>query len=208
MQFSSCERISDRHLKLVEISSARIDSVILHFPLHSAFLALPLEGKAKNAFQELQGRLRDFDDILRLQNPQSPHLTLQFWKELMEIEYYQMIPQTKKVADSSSPFTLKIQGVSTFGSRGEDRVLYLDVPFSDELARLKKRCPWPNIEPFTPHITLARIKHPQKFAVVKKKLMKFVEDAEFEMQVDRLRLYAEVDGVKQTALEDFLFNGK
>ena len=176
-----------------------------HFPLHSAFLALPLEGKAKNAFQELQGRLREFDNILRFQNPDSPHLTLQFWKELMEIEYYQVVPQSKKIGDASPPFTLKVEGVSTFGSRGEDRVLYLQIPFSDELARLKKRCPWPNIEPFTPHITLARIKHPQKFAVVKKKLMKLIEDAALDINADRLRLYAEIDGVKQTALQDFLF---
>ena len=177
----------------------------LRFPLHSAFLALPLEGPSKNAFQELQDRIREFEDILRFQNPQSPHLTLQFWKEVMEIEYYQFIPQSKKIADATSRFTLKVQGVSTFGSRGDDRVLYLDIPFSDELARLKKRCPWPNLEPFTPHITLARIKHPQKFAVHKKKIMKLLGDVDCEMTVDRLRLYAEVNGVKQTELQDFMF---
>lgn len=177
----------------------------LHFPLHSAFLAVPLEREAKKAFQELQARLREFDDILRYQSPQLPHLTLQFWKELMEIEYYQVIPQAKKIADSSSPFTLKIQGISTFGSRGEDRVLLLAIPFSDELARLKKRCPWPSEEAFSPHITLARIKHPQKFAVHKKKIMKLIQNVAFEISVDRLRLYAEVEGVKQTPLQDFIF---
>lgn len=178
----------------------------LHFPLHSTFLAIPLDGNAKNIFQKLQLRLKDFDDILRYQNPESPHLTLQFWKEVMEIEYYQIIPQSKKIADTSSPFTLKVLGVSTFGSRGEDRVLYLDIPFSDELARLKKHCPWPNIESFTPHITLARIKHPQTFAVHKKKIMKLLDGFEFEVSVDRVRLYAEIDGVKQTVLQDFTFS--
>ncbi len=178
----------------------------LHFPLHSTFLAIPLEGQSKNAFQEAQSRLKEFDAIFRFQNPDSPHLTLQFWKEVMEIEYYQIIPQSKKIADSSSPFSLKVQGVSTFGSRGEDRVLYLDVPFSDELARLKKRCPWPNSEPFTPHITLAWIKHPGKFAVHKKKILKVIGEVEFEMRVDRVRLYAEVGGVKQVPIQDFNFN--
>ena len=76
---------------------------------------------------------------------------------------------------------------------------------SDELARLKKRCPWPNVEPFTPHITLARIKHPQKFRVHKKKIMKLLDDVMFEMNVNRLRLYAEIEGVKQTELQDFMF---
>lgn len=169
-------------------------------------------------FQETQKRLKEYESIFRFQNPDSPHLTLQFWKEIMEIEYYQIIPQSKKIADASELFTLKVQGISTFGSatwahssapvrgsRGEDRVLYLDVPFSDELARLKKRCPWPNIEPFSPHITLAWIKHPQRFRVHKKKIMKLLDGVECEMPVDRLRLYAEVNGVKQTALQDFPF---
>lgn len=193
--------------------------VQLHFPLHSAFLALPLEGDAKKTFQELQRRLEPFADILRFQKPESPHLTLQFWKELMEIEYYQVIPQAKKIADATRPFLLKIEGVSTFGSatwahtsaplrgsRGEDRVLFLDIPFNDELARLKKRCPWANIEPFAPHITLARIKHPQKFAVQKKKILKLVDDAAFTIAADRVRLYAEIAGVKQTPLQDFYFS--
>lgn len=177
----------------------------LHFPLKSAFIALPLSNSAKAVFADLQHNLKTFTDIFRFQNPESPHLTLQFWKEVMEIEYYQIIPQAKKIADVSSPFMLKVQGASTFGSRGDDHVLYLDVPFSDELARLKKRCPWPNSEPFAPHVTLAWIKHPQKFRVHKKKVMKLLSDAEFGMHVERLRLYAEVQGIKQTALQDFPF---
>lgn len=177
----------------------------LHFPLRATFLAIPLEGNAKHAFQALQMRLKDFEGIFRFQNPDSPHLTLQFWKEIMEIEYYQIIPQAKKISGASSPFMIKVQGVSTFGTRGDDSVLFLDIPFSDELARLKKKCPWPSGEPFAPHVTLARIKHPQKFAVRKKKIMKLIGDAAFDMTADRLRLYAEVGGVKQTVIDEFAF---
>lgn len=177
----------------------------LKFPLHSVFVALPLEKQAMNDFQHLQSLLKGFDDILRFQNPESPHLTLQFWKEVMEIEYYQIVPEAKKIADASTPFDLLIEGASTFGSRGEDRVVYLSVPFSDELARLKKRCPWASIEQFTPHITLARIKHPQKFAVHKKKIMKLLHDAVFTIHVNVIRLYAEVQGIQQAPLQDFAF---
>ena len=170
-------------------------------------MSLPLENRAKALFQDLQKRLSEFDDILRFQNPESPHLTLQFWKEVMEIEYDRIIPQTKKVADAVTPFVLKLQGVSTFGSRGEDRVLYINVPFSDELARLKKRCPWPSAEAFQPHVTIARIKHPQRFAVHKKKIMKLLDDVVCELDVRLLRLYAEVAGIKQTLLQDFEMRG-
>ncbi|MBI2635925.1 RNA 2',3'-cyclic phosphodiesterase [Candidatus Peregrinibacteria bacterium] len=177
----------------------------MHFPLHSVFLAIPLEGPAKNAFRELQRRLEQHGDILLFQNHETPHLTLQFWKEVMEIEYFQITTQAKKIADASAPFMLKTQGISMFGSRGEDRILYLDVPFSEELARLKKRCPWTSGEQFAPHVTLARIRHPQKFAVRKKKIMKLIGDAAFEVTVDRLRLYAAVGGANQTMIDEFLF---
>lgn len=190
---------------MVRDAKLLVMSLQLKFPLHSVFVALPLENSTQEQFRNLQQELGDFSDILRFQNPVSPHLTLQFWKEVMEIEYYQIVPQSKRIADATAPFSLKIQGVSTFGSHGEDRILYLNVPFSEELARLKKRCPWPSLEPFSPHITIARIKHPQRFAIVRKKVMKLVQDVEFEMEVDRVRLYAEIAGVKQTALHDFAF---
>ncbi|MBI1812848.1 2'-5' RNA ligase family protein [Candidatus Peregrinibacteria bacterium] len=167
-------------------------------------MALPLGGIAKEEFRRLQEELKPWESFLRFQNPQSPHLTLQYWPEVMEIEYHQIVDQANKIAEKSEQFTLKILGASAFGNRGDDRVLFLDVPFSEPLARLKKRCPWPSAEPFSPHITLARIRHSQRFAVEKKKIMKVLKGAEFTMFVDRLRFYAEIDGKKQTVLEEFV----
>ena len=178
----------------------------LLFPLKAAFLALPLEGEPRWQFQALQEALKPYEDSLRFQNPQSPHLTLQYWEVLMEIEYHQVLKQAEKIASSHHPLTLTVIGGDTFGSRGEDRVLFLTIAFSDELARIKKSCPWPNLEPFSPHITLARMKHPQRFATVKKKVMKEFHRVSFEIPIDRLRLYAEVNGVKQTPLQDFILS--
>ncbi len=215
---------------------------MLSFPLHAAFLALPLEGAPKWQFQALQEALKPYEDSLRFQNPQSPHLTLQYWPELMEIEYHQILKQAEKIASSHHPLTLTIIGADTFGlpsyansrrpvparhrsggrsgtggqgydrqeasagRRGEDRVLFLTIAFSDELARIKKSCPWPSLEPFSPHITLARMRHPQRFATVKKKVMKELHEVTFPIPMDRLRLYAEVNGVKQTPLRDFMLS--
>jgi len=175
----------------------------MQFPLRSVFLALPLEGQAKWQFQAYQEALRPYEDILSLQNPATPHLTLQFWASLMQIEYPHIVEQARKLALSHVPFELKIEGAQTFGSRGEDRVLFLEVPFSEPLARLRKSCPWPADKPFSPHVTLARIRHPQRFHIVKKQMMKELRGVSFTQPVMLLRLYAEVDGVKQTSLEDF-----
>lgn len=177
----------------------------LVFPLHSAFLALPLEGKAKNEFQRIQKLLLPYEQCFSWQSPETPHLTLMFWKELMEIEYFDIVAQAKKIADATSPFTLQVTGADTFGKNRKDAVLFLSVHFSPDLATLKKRCPWPNEKPFHPHVTLARIKHPERFGVVKKSVMKILDGASFEIPVRALRLYARIGGVHQTPVESFPF---
>lgn len=175
------------------------------FPLRSVFLALPLEGNPKWQFQALQEELKPYGDILRFQNPASPHLTLMFWPSTGELEYKGIVEQAGKIATLHAPFTMQVTEAETFGSRGEDHVLLLSIGFSEELARVKKTCPWSDGRPFAPHITLARIGHPQRFNTVKKKVMKALEGVAFAIPVDRLRLYAEVNGMEQTALEDFVF---
>ncbi|MDD4287337.1 MAG: 2'-5' RNA ligase family protein [Candidatus Peribacteraceae bacterium] len=191
----------------------------LTFPLRSVFLALPLEGQPKWQFQAFVEELKPYADIVRFQNPQSPHLTLMFWPSVGQLEYQGIVQQAQKIASLHAPFTMKVTGADTFGNRGEDHVLLLSIGFSEELARVKKTCPWSDGRPFAPHITLARIAHPQdvkspvgdhvpftgRFTIVKKKVMKTLEGIAFDIPVDRLRLYAEVNGAKQTKLEDFVF---
>ncbi len=188
----------------------------LTFPLHATFLALPLEDEAKREFQRLASVLEEYTEILTIQSTATPHLTLHYWKELMEIEYHQLLRQLASITERFQPFELKIAGIATFGSRGDDRVLFLSVPFSEDLARLKKVCNWPSLErgpgnipvkPFHPHITLARIKHPQKFAVHKKKILKNIGEVLFNMRVDRLRLYSEIHGKKQTPIHEYALTG-
>ena len=180
--------------------------VPLQFLLRATFVALPLEQEAKWQFQALQEELKAFGDILNFQHPQTPHITLQYWPEVMEIEHKQIVEQAQAVSSKAQPFTVQVTEADTFGSRGEDRVLFLTLAFSDELARLRKSCPWISGKPFHPHITLARVRHPQKFAVQKKRIMKALQDCSFTIPFDRIRLYAEIDGSRQTPLQDFPFS--
>jgi 2'-5' RNA ligase len=176
----------------------------LMFPLQSVFLALPLCGPAKRTFEKLQQDLEPYAAVLRFQNPETPHLTLQFWKEVMEIKYKPILRSVEHIAAKTASFPLHVTGAETF----DDRVLFLSIAFSDELARLKKSCPWVSDHPFAPHITLARIHHPQKFRVHRKKIMKLLKSVSFSVPVDRLRLYAEVDGKKQTAIGEWRFSSR
>jgi 2'-5' RNA ligase len=181
----------------------------LQFPLRSAFVAIPLTGDAKVRFQAYHDALKPFEEFLRLQSPETPHLTLTFWRIMMEIEYYQVLGACENIARQSETFELPVRGAETFGNKGIDRVLYAKPVFSPELAVLKKRCPWPNPpdEPFTPHITLARISHPQKFTIHKKKVMKALEGLDFTLRVDRITLYGDIGGTKQAPVKEWVFPG-
>lgn len=154
---------------------------------------------------KLQEVLSEFSECLAFQNPRSPHLTLMYWKELMEIEYQQVLRQCPKIVTGRKVFAVHITGPATFGDRGNDRILFLQIAFSEELARLKKACPWVSGQLFQPHITLARIRHPQRFVCIKKKVLRALRHCRKTVQFDRLSLYAEVHAAKQTKLADFPF---
>ncbi|TSC79670.1 MAG: 2'-5' RNA ligase [Candidatus Peregrinibacteria bacterium Gr01-1014_25] len=180
------------------------------FPLRRAFVALPLDEEARVAFEDLQQSLAAYADILGFQNPQTPHLTLRFWDTLMEIEYRQIVAASASIAQRTTPFTVAVTGPELFSVRGEDRVLFLGVQFSPELAALKKLCPWQNPpgKPFHPHITVARIRHAGRFQRVRKDVVKRLDGAEFSIRFTCLRVYAEIDGHRQTALETFPFSAR
>lgn len=177
------------------------------FPLHRVFVALSLEGEARDRFRELQDRLKEYEGIFRFQNPETAHLTLYFWNELMEIEYEDVIRRMEKIAVRTHPFILHVLSAETsIDTKTKlDRVLWLTIDRSEELATLKKLCPWPNIQPFFPHITIVRMRKPHDFRIHKKKIMKIFKDVSFDIPVDRIRLYAEVDSVQQTPIQDFIF---
>ncbi len=185
---------------------------MLKFPLRSAFLALPLEGEAKERFQEVQKRLFPWEKLFSFQQADRPHLTLYYWSSLMEIEYRGMERQVEKIIARTSLFNLVVTEAETFEGEKFPRVLFLQIARSEELSTLKKLCPWPNPrhpEPsrraFMPHITLARMKNPQEYIVHRKDILKALKDVSFELSFDRLRFYAEIEGVKQTPIQDFVF---
>lgn len=126
----------------------------------------------------------------------------------MEIEYHQIVRQAEKIAARTKSFVIEVTEAGTFGGKGGlEHVLFLTIARSDELAILKKLCPWTNPRPFSPHITLARMKNPNAFRVHRKKILKLLKDILFEVPCDRLRLYAEVEGRKQTPVRGFPFLG-
>lgn len=175
--------------------------------LSSTFLALPLEHAARQHVHTLKEALHPFSHCLRFQQPRTAHLTLMYWPDVSEHTYREIMKQARTLAQHHAPFSLSITHAETFHRKGKDTVLVLSVSPSDALMRLKSACLWSDERAFHPHITLARIRHPKQFALQREDIMKTLCDVALSVPVDRLRLYAEVDGVKQTPLEDFMFQG-
>ena len=183
-------------------------TVELSFPLRRSFIALPLVGDAQEKYREIQNRLSEYEEIFRFQNPETAHLTLYFWNELMEIEYNDVLRRVEKIVHRTPSFALHVQSAETSidAKTKLDRVLWLAIDRSEKLSTLKKLCPWPNPRPFSPHITIARVRKPHDFRIHKKKIMKILKNASFDISFDRVRLYAEIDRIKQVSLRDFEFN--
>lgn len=187
-----------------------VETMDLPFPLRSGFLALPLEGEAGDEFRAAQAELAFLNEgdepIVGFQKPAVPHLTLAYFPTVMEIEYGQITAQAAKIAAQLRPFAVQIESVGTFGKPGRDEVLFLKPNFSPELAEAKKKCPWPSPYPeFNPHITLARVRHPERFEIQKKAVLKALKHVSFAARFELLRLYANVDGESQVPLADFPF---
>jgi 2'-5' RNA ligase len=178
------------------------------FPLRRLFLALPINEGAKIRFGQIQDRLGLFSDLFRFQNPSSPHLTIHFFGDVGELEYQGIVKHVEGMAARNMPFPCSVRAAGTFGKPGSERVLFLELGYSAELSKLAKQCPWPRDHPFSAHITVARMKNPHAFTVQKKKVMKILKDVSFPITFDRFRLYAEVDGVKQTPVGDFVFGSR
>ncbi|PIP65605.1 RNA 2',3'-cyclic phosphodiesterase [Candidatus Peregrinibacteria bacterium CG10_big_fil_rev_8_21_14_0_10_49_16] len=176
----------------------------LDFPLHSAFLALPLEGEAKKKFLQLRMKLEEEQHCLSLQQPDTPHLTIQYWAQVTQGEYDAILEQTRVLVENIQPFMLQTKQFNTFSSHDKENVLFFDVKKSQELDHIIEESPWEQMyKPFHPHVTLARIKDAERFTEKKAEIFERLRDCQFDIPVDRFRFYALVDGIHQTPLNTF-----
>ena len=106
---------------------------------------------------------------VRWVDPASLHLTLAFLGELDDARFEAATQTARPVAGVHAPFTLRLAGLGTFGSARSPRVIWvglagekarllaLRAALTDDLAARG----FPREErPFSPHLTLARIKTP------------------------------------------------
>jgi RNA 2',3'-cyclic 3'-phosphodiesterase len=132
------------------------------------FLAIDPPEEILQEIGRIQGRLqRLIGGDVRWVRPEAIHLTLKFFGDIPESAVADIAAVVEPTAAGAAPFSLEIGGTVVFPDQRRPRVLWLgmngDVPrllvFQQELERALGVIGFPEEErPFTPHLTLARIK--------------------------------------------------
>lgn len=137
--------------------------------LTRTFIAVELNDDVRGALQRRIARLqRQLPDV-RLADPASLHLTLVFLGELEDDQLSTVIDATLDAARTARPFSLSLGELGTFGSRRAPRVIWTGVTgeiapllaLQQRLASGLEAQGFAREErPFSPHLTLARLKQP------------------------------------------------
>ncbi|MGZ3640287.1 MAG: RNA 2',3'-cyclic phosphodiesterase [Ktedonobacterales bacterium] len=137
--------------------------------LTRTFIAVELSDDAREALQRRIARLQRKLPGVRLADPASLHLTLVFLGELDDDRLNDVIAKSLDAARASRPFSLSLGELGTFGSRRAPRVIWTGVTgdvapllsLQQRLASDLESLGFPREErPFSPHLTLARLKQP------------------------------------------------
>ena len=137
--------------------------------LTRTFIAIELNDDARAALQRRIARLGRSLPTVRWVDPASLHLTLAFLGELDDAQLADATSAARDAASASSPFTLSLGELGTFGPRRAPRVIWTSISGdTNAVLALQQRLVgaltsrgFPREErPFSPHLTLARLKQP------------------------------------------------
>lgn len=133
------------------------------------FIALELDESLRHFLGNLIDRLAHQLPGVRWVDPAGIHLTLAFLGELSDAQLATAEQATGAAAKQSAPFELRLKELGIFGSQRQPRVIWMGIEeTSGNLSRLHsvlnrelEQCGFEvDTRPFSPHLTLARIKQP------------------------------------------------
>lgn len=152
--------------------------------------------------------------------PAPPHLTLRFWAALDERREAALRELLGPRLARERPFPIRLEGVGAFPSSADPRIVWWGVTEGrDELAGLARRIDRaleegagerPDPRPFTPHLTLLRVRSRRDRARAEELLRGKGLPAPLPMTVDRVRLkqsQLSARGAIHTVLAEFPLEG-
>ena len=139
------------------------------------FIALELNEALQRFLGEIKSKVSQELPDFRWVDPRGIHLTLAFLGELNDEQLVEAMHAVEEAAQKATPFTYCLKGLGIFGSTRQPRVIWIGVedlpsgkihgsPLQHVHRVLSRELELRGFEvekrPFTPHLTLARIKQP------------------------------------------------
>ncbi|HWZ18922.1 MAG TPA: RNA 2',3'-cyclic phosphodiesterase [Ktedonobacteraceae bacterium] len=139
------------------------------------FIALELNEALQRFLGEIIGQISKELPDLRWVNPQGIHITLAFLGELSDEQLVKAIDAAEEASHKATPFEYRLTGLGIFGSPQQPRLIWMGVedlpsgkvqgsPLQQVHRVLSRELELRGFEvekrPFSPHLTLARIKQP------------------------------------------------
>jgi len=163
-----------------------------------AFVAVDLPEGLRREAAALQARFRSAGADVKWVEPENLHLTLKFLGSIEETQVSPLTERLKAAAGSLSSFTLRLEGIGAFPRTTDPRVIWVGVSEGKEkLAELasavEQTCAelgFPKEErPFSPHLTIGRIRSRDHPAGLIKKLQVAEFCGETPAPVNQVILY-------------------
>ena len=133
------------------------------------FIALEMDESLQRHLRNINHRMAQELPNLRWVDPAGIHLTLAFLGELTDEQVAKAIESAEDAARQISPFEYRLSGLGIFGSPRQPRVVWMGIEeTSGKLIKLhralnrelRQRRFEVEKRPFSPHLTLARVKTP------------------------------------------------
>ncbi len=178
---------------------------------HRVFIAINLPEDIKRKFVEIQQKWADLP--VRWTKKASLHITLVFLGYADDQELYQVCKITKKAAKSHQPFFINFKKVLLGPPGRSPRMIWIEGEKNKELAALRNNLEnslssersvdfKPEGRPFSPHITLARIRMEEWRSL--QKAPKVEEEIDLNFAVNSIEVMESQllrDGAEYTILE-------
>ena len=136
------------------------------------FLSIPVPERIKSLKYMYYSSMKDFPGNINWVRDPQLHLTLNFLGHTPESSLNKIIKSVKKVTNQFEPMELSIGGTGCFPTPSRPRVLWLGIngninPLNAIAGSLRENLEnigyYTGQREFFPHITLARIRYPQKY---------------------------------------------
>jgi len=150
-------------------------------PMIRSFIAIELEPGIIGKLRGIEDNLKSTRADVKWVNPSSIHLTLKFIGGIEEGMIDKIAGRAEGIAKRSSPFNLKVEDIGTFPPGRSPRVVWVGV--KEDTGRLSQLQEEIEQEmsalgferegrPFSPHLTLGRVKSPKG----REELLKKIEE--------------------------------